>query len=57
MRKGVKTYTLPGQEYELEELINEPLVEVTHKVITPCPKEGIILVYIEYDDYREKGAL
>lgn len=56
MKKGVRTYTLPGQEIEAETLMNNDLIEITTKTAFACPKEGIILLYLEFDDYTEKGA-
>lgn len=52
IRRGIRTFTLPGEEELLEEYLNNDLIEVTDKVITPCPKEGIILYLIEYEEMR-----
>lgn len=57
MKIGVRTFTLPGQEYKLEEILNDPLIEVTTNKEFPCPKEGIVLVYIVFKDHSEEGAL
>lgn len=50
----VQTFSMPGDEPVMERIINEPSVIVTNKVITPCPKEGIIMVYLEYDKISEE---
>ena len=58
MRIGVATFILPGQEKKAEALFNDPLITITINERNPMPKEGIILLYIQYEDYREReGAL
>jgi len=58
MKIGIATFILPGQEQKAMKLINDPMVTVTINERHPMPKEGIILLYIEYEDHREKeGAL
>lgn len=54
MKKGVRVFTLPGEERLLSEILNDDMIDVTNKIITPCPKEGIILYLIEYEDHREE---
>jgi len=53
IEKGVKVFTLPGEEYSLNEIMNDEFTEIVHKVVTPCPKEGIILYLIEYERTNE----
>lgn len=52
VKRGVRTFTLPGEEELLEEYLNDDLIEIMDEVITPCPKEGIILYLIKYEDYK-----
>lgn len=49
-----RTFTLPGQEGIIEGIQNNDLITVTRKDIMPCPKEGIIMVYMEYEDFNEE---
>lgn len=53
IEKGVKVFTLPGEEYLLNEMMNDEFVDIIDKVITPCAKEGIILYLIEYEKTNE----
>lgn len=48
-----RTFTLPGQEAVIESIANNDLTVITRKDLMPCPKEGIIMVYLEYEDYNE----
>lgn len=48
IENGVKVFSLPAEEMLLSSLMNDDMVEITNKVITPCPKEGIILYLVEY---------
>lgn len=48
MRK-IRVFSLPAEEEELNVIINDESNVVLEKVITPCPKEGIILYLIEYE--------
>lgn len=52
MKKGVITFTLPGEESLLNNLLNKEGVEIVDKTIVPCPKEGYILYLIEYEDHE-----
>lgn len=54
MKKGVKVFTLPGEEMEATDFMNQDLVDIVYKERVACPKEGIILLYLEYEDYREE---
>lgn len=49
IEKGVKVFTLPGEEHLLQEYMNDEFIDIVNKIITPCPKEGIILYLIEYE--------
>ena len=52
----VSTFTMPGDEPMMESIMNDKNSVITNKVITPCPKEGIILIYVEYDkQVQDKG--
>lgn len=53
IEKGVRVFTLPGEEFLLNELMNNEFVDIVHKVVTPCPKEGIILYLVEYEKTNE----
>ena len=50
VRIGVKVFTLPGEEGLLNNFINKEEIEITNKVITALPKEGIILYLVEYEE-------
>lgn len=52
VEKGVNIFTLPGDEHMLNDLMNDELVTIVNKVITPCPKEGIILYLVEYEKIK-----
>ena len=47
----IQTLTMPGDEPVMESILNRDTVRVTNRVISPCPKEGIILVLLEYDEF------
>lgn len=49
VEKGVRVFTLPGEERLLNEIMNDEFTDIVNKVINPCPKEGIILYMIEYE--------
>jgi len=51
-KKEVKVYTLPAEERLLNELLNDDMVDITNKVISPCPKEGTILYLLEIERYE-----
>lgn len=46
-----RVFTLPGEERLIDNIQNNELYVVTNKIVSPMPKEGIIMVYIEYEDY------
>ena len=52
IKKEVKVFTLPNEEMTLNDLLNDDMIEITNKIITPCPKEGIILYLIEIKRYE-----
>jgi len=54
MKKGVKVFTLPGEERLVNELLNEDLVDIMEEERIACPKEGIILYFVKYEDNREE---
>ena len=45
-----QTLTFPGDEPILEKIENSVNCTVTNKIITPMPKEGIIMVYVEWEE-------
>ena len=47
----VQTFTMPGDEPLMEAIENRQTVKVTNKIFSPCPKEGVILVFMEYDEF------
>lgn len=49
VEKGVKVFTLPGEEHLLNEIMNDEFTDIMNKIVTPCPKEGVILYLIEYE--------
>lgn len=57
MKFGIKTFTLPGQELQLQSLLNDPLIVVTTNERYFCAKEGYLIVYTVFEDYREEGVL
>lgn len=50
MKRKVKVFTLPNEEELLNELLGMEGVTITEEVVTPCPKEGIILYLVKYED-------
>ncbi len=57
MKFGVRTFSLPAQVTQLQNLLNDDLVTITTNERYFCAKEGNLTVYIVYEDYREEGAL
>lgn len=57
IQKKVKTFILPGMESNMEQILNNPNITVTDKVKVPCAKEGIIIVYIEYEEFVQGGEI
>lgn len=53
MRKGVKTFYLPDDEVQLNMFLNQECIDIINKIVTPCPKSGIFMYLVEYEDYRE----
>jgi len=49
-----RVYTLPGEERLIDAIHNNPLYVITNKIVTPMPKKGIIMVYLEYEDYTKE---
>lgn len=56
MTKGIKTFVLPGQERQATKFMNTPEVYITVNERHTMTKEGVIILYLEYEDYREEGA-
>lgn len=54
VRTKVRSLTFPGDEAFMESIMNNKNCTITNKVITPMPKEGIIMAYIEYEELIEK---
>lgn len=52
IEKGVSVFTLPGEEDLLNQILNDEGTDVVNKVITACPKEGIILYLVEYEKMK-----
>lgn len=56
MKIGIATFNLPGQEKKAMDLINNPDIEVTISERYLLPKEGYLILYIQYEDNREEGV-
>ncbi|MDF2841712.1 MAG: hypothetical protein K0R00_138 [Herbinix sp.] len=54
MKLGVKVFTLPGEEVSVEAILNNPDFVVVEQNQVPCPKEGIILYFLKWEDHREE---
>lgn len=54
MRIGIKTFWLPGQDRMASQFMNTPGIVVTINERYPCPKEGTILLHLQYEDYRSE---
>lgn len=52
MTKGIKTFILPGQELQATEFINQNGVFITVNERHMMPKDGIIILYLEYENYN-----
>ena len=52
MVKGIRTFIFPGDEQGYESLANDDSVSIVNKVITPCPKEGMVIYVVEYEQYK-----
>lgn len=50
VRKGVKVFTLPGEEELLNEYLNNDMIDIVEELKTACPKESIILYLIKYEE-------
>ena len=55
MRREVRVFTLPGQEHEVNQILNDDMMCVVDEMKVPCPKEGVILLYLKYEDYSEEA--
>lgn len=49
--KGVKVFTLPGEEQMLNNYLNDDMIDIVEELKTPCPKEGVILYLIKYEKH------
>lgn len=54
MKIQVKVFVLPGEEYSAEEILNNPNYVVVDEMKSPCPKEGVILYFLKWEDYSEE---
>jgi hypothetical protein len=52
---GAKVLKFPGEEYILNKLYADELVEVTNVIKKDSRKELLILVFVEYEDYNLDG--
>ena len=50
IRTRVQSLTFPGDEPIMEKIMNDPNCTIVNKVITPMPKEGVIMAYIEWEE-------
>ena len=50
VRTRVQSLTFPGDEPIMEKIMNDPNCTIINKVITPMPKEGVIMAYIEWEE-------
>jgi hypothetical protein len=57
MKIGIKTFILPGQEKAMELVMNDPDLVVTICERNFAAKEGVLIVFVQYEDNREEGAL
>jgi hypothetical protein len=48
-RIQVRTFSFPGQEQLYNRLINSDNIKVLKEELVPCPKEGIVLQYLKYE--------
>jgi hypothetical protein len=51
---GVKVFTLPDEQIAATNFLNEDGLEVIQKQVCPCPKECVILLYVEYEKTQEE---
>ena len=54
MKKGVRVFTLPGEEAIVNEILNDDMIVVVDEERVACPKEGIILYFIKYEDHGKE---
>lgn len=57
MKRQIKVFTLPNEESLLNELLSVEGIVITEEIATPCPKEGIILYLVKYEDYNENNSI
>lgn len=57
MKRRVKVFTLPNEESLLNDLLSDESIVITEEIPTPCPKEGIILYLVKYEDYNENNSI
>jgi len=55
MKRGIKTFILPMQDKEASIFMNNKDIVVTLKERHFAPKEGLLYLYIEYDDFAPEG--
>lgn len=50
MNKKIKTFTFPGEEASVERIMNNPGSKVISQQIVPCPREGIVLCVLQWEE-------
>lgn len=57
MKRRIKVFTLPNEETVLNDLLSEEGVVITEELATPCPKEGVILYLVKYEDHNQNNSI
>jgi hypothetical protein len=53
MKRGVKTFQFPGDERLANKFLNTEGIVVTINERHFAQKTGVIILYLEYEDYRD----
>lgn len=57
MVKGAATFMLPGRERDLNILLNHPDIKIVINERYAMAKDGFILNYIQWEDYRDDTSV
>lgn len=53
----MRAFTLPGEEHSLNSLLNDPNVVVVEELKSPCPKEGVFMVLLKWEEWDEEEGV
>ena len=53
----MRAFTLPGEENSVNEILNNPDITVVEEIKSPCPKEGIFMVLLKWEEWDEEEGV